>query len=121
MDSRRLRWLRSFVPIVVVIFVLCFVINTFLFLCYYTDKNQPDESAAIENVDNEEESSEKEEHIGTIIEQNIAHHKIVSQHNPAISHSKLSFDDLKNRVGFNIRGNDVIVFLHIQKTGEVFF
>jgi len=37
-----------------------------------------------------------------------------------LNHMKLSFDDVlsDNAFVFDIKGNDVIVFLHIQKTGQ---
>lgn len=34
-----------------------------------------------------------------------------------ILHNKLSFDDMFNDDSFDIEGNDVMVFLHMQKTG----
>jgi len=43
----------------------------------------------------------------------------LSQSSHPLNHLKLSFDDmlLDDAFVFDIKGNDVIVFLHIQKTG----
>ena len=55
--------------------------------------------------------------VNSIIKDNLGQSLSESSH--PLNHYKLSFDDMINakEFVFDIKGNDVMVFLHIQKTG----
>ena len=97
------------------IIVLLLVFMSFLLISYLC----PDGICAI-NSWSTPEPYFRRRLINSVIKDNLGQSLSESSH--PLSHYKLSFDDMINtkEFVFDIKGNDVIVFLHIQKTGQYF-
>ncbi|CAG2107900.1 unnamed protein product [Medioppia subpectinata] len=102
---------KSFVVIVLILVFMSFLLMAYLCpegICPQSLRSIPDHHFDGRSLD-------------TAFKDNLG--KPLSQSSHPLYHYKLSFDDMinVNEFVFDIKGNDVIVFLHIQKTGGTTF